>query len=820
MIRINIINNENIGGISLDLKNRLIKDDFLIIEIPADYLILDNFEKRLDSAGILITEFEYRGNLILLKLTSASLAVSLTEEALNLTCNRGLFDFNPDNLSLTINGNNYHGGTEKFDFTYLKTCFLTFPFGSLKEIYVKNIIENFDYDENEFFFKEFYRMTAFGGSLHLEAGDIPFYLKLYNEAKIKRPDSIDLLPAIKEYEKISKESSENRYKLFAPEMLIGRFIKDNNSKSVYSHDLLKAYLEYCGFINVFPRVSAADYEAGKIRIDALKLGLKEFAALPKKVLLRAVSGSYDDLPGFSVFIRNLHNAYNNWDLYLITDNCDFFENNIYLKYLGSTMTDENVDYTIVLDNAKNLPAVDYALKFAGSGKPDIFISENDVIEAYNFLRSFGINPNEKFAIFDLDFIDNMDSKEEIDILNIIKKDFPYLKDFKVLNISLKEQNTLTLKKLSVIISLASFYAGGGFFYGLADGSRVPSYNKEINKFNYKRGIEDIDLSIIIPVFNNIEYTKNCLNSLFKNHPLSNFEIIVINNASTDKTEEFLNDFDYLDNFTVIRNDSNLGYAKACNQGAKISKGKYLYFLNNDTVVLKGAIDELFDTIENAGDKCGIAGSLLLYPDGKLQHGGVAFSQEGTAYHLFRNVEIIGCKNLMFKNAIFLKKCNGVTAASMVIKKDVFFAVGTFDESYKNGFEDVDLCLKVRRLKKDIIFNPKSMLIHFEERTEGRKKFDMQNQIIFQNKWKFSFGQDDNIFAEISNIRMFLEPMTFRILNYYSVSEIKRLEEELYKLFNLGNYKGALEIAEYILKYDFLNIKVYRKKIEIEMLQKK
>ncbi|MCL5892382.1 MAG: hypothetical protein M1412_04340 [Deltaproteobacteria bacterium] len=175
---------------------------------------------------------------------------------------------------------------------------------------------------------------------------------------------------------------------------------------------------------------------------------------------------------------------------------------------------------------------------------------------------------------------------------------------------------------------------------------------------------------------------------------------------------------------------------------------------------------------------------------------------------------------MFKNAIFLKKCNGVTAASMVIKKDVFFAVGTFDESYKNGFEDVDLCLKVRRLKKDIIFNPKSMLIHFEERTEGRKKFDMQNQIIFQNKWKFSFGQDDNIFAEISNIRMFLEPMTFRILNYYSVSEIKRLEEELYKLFNLGNYKGALEIAEYILKYDFLNIKVYRKKIEIEMLQKK
>ena len=814
MIRINIINNENIGSIVLDLKNRLIKDDFLIIEIPADYLILDNFEKRLDSSGILITEFEYRGNLILLKLTSASLAVSLTEEALNLTCNRSLFDFNPDNLSLAINGNNYHGGTEKFNFTYLKTCFLTFPFGSLKEIYVKNILEDFDYNENEFFFKEFYRMTAFGGSLHLEAGDIPFYFKLYNEIKIKRPDSIDLLPAIKEYEKISKESSESRYKLFAPEMLVNRFLKDNSSKSVYSHDLLKAYLEYCGFINVFPRVSAADYEAGKIRIDAVKMGLKGFAALPKKVLLRAVSGSYDDLPGYSVFIRNLHNAYNNWDLYLITDNQDFFENNIYLKYLSSTMTDENVDYTIVLDNAKNLPAVDYALKFAGSGKPDIFISENDVAEAYNFLRSFGINPNEKFAIFDLDFIDNIDSKEEIDILNIIKKDFPYLKDFKVLNISLKEQNALTLKKLTLIISLASFYAGGGFFYGLADGLPVPSYNKEINKFNYKRGIEDIDLSIIIPVFNNIEYTKNCLNSLFKNHPLSNFEIIVINNASTDKTEGFLNDFNYLDNFIVIRNDSNLGYAKACNQGAKISKGKYLYFLNNDTVVLKGAIDELFDTIENAGDKCGIAGSLLLYPDGKLQHGGVAFSQKGTAYHPFRNVDIIGCKNLMFKNAIFLKKCNAVTAASMIIKRDVFFAVGAFDESYKNGFEDVDLCLKVRRLKKDIIFNPKSMLIHFEERTEGRKKFDMQNHIIFQNKWKFSFRQDDNIFAEISDMKMFLEPMTFRIL-YSSVSEIKRLEEELDSLCNSGSYHDALELAEYILRYDSLNIKVCRKKIEIE-----
>ncbi|MDA8052959.1 MAG: hypothetical protein M0012_02255, partial [Deltaproteobacteria bacterium] len=178
----------------------------------------------------------------------------------------------------------------------------------------------------------------------------------------------------------------------------------------------------------------------------------------------------------------------------------------------------------------------------------------------------------------------------------------------------------------------------------------------------------------------------------------------------------------------------------------------------------------------------------------------------------------GCKNLMFKNAIFLKKCNGVTAASMVIKKDVFFAASAFDESYKNGFEDVDLCLKIRRLKKDIIFNPKSMLIHFEERTEGRKKFDMQNNIYFQNKWKFSFRQDDNIFAEISDIKIFIKPMTFLIF-YYSVSEIKKLEAELDKLFNLGNYKGALEIAEYILKDDFLNIKVYRKKIEIEMLQK-
>ena len=276
----------------------------------------------------------------------------------------------------------------------------------------------------------------------------------------------------------------------------------------------------------------------------------------------------------------------------------------------------------------------------------------------------------------------------------------------------------------------------------------------------------------------------------------------------------------MDNFIVIRNDSNLGYAKACNQGAKISKGKYLYFLNNDTVVLKGAIDELFDTIENAGDKCGIAGSLLLYPNGKMQHGGVAFSREGAPpYHIFGNTEIMGCKNLMFKNAIFLKKCNAVTAASMIIKRDVFYAASAFDESYKNGFEDVDLCLKVRRLKKDIIFNPKSMLIHFEERTEGRKKFDMQNQINFQNKWKFSFRQDDNIFAEISDMKMFLEPMTFRIL-YYSVNEIKKLEAELDKLFNLGNYKGALEIAEYILRYDSLNIKVYRKKIEIEMLQKK
>ena len=811
---------ENIGKAVEKISERLAYDSIVNEEISADYLNFNAFEKKLTLNRILITKFEPIAKSVIITLTSLDVAAHAIKEALDAINNPSVFKFDPEKISLDIDGSRADNSKEKLNFLYIKTCLLSLPFNLLKEITVKNIIELYDYNENEFIFKEFFRILACGGKLFIECEDLPFYFDFYNEYKKFRPESINSIGKIIEYERNIKESADNLYNFFSSENIFDYFLKNKKSNCVYSHELLKSYLEYCGFISVFPKVSVGEYIAGKIKMEALKSGLKEFASLPKRVLLKISSNEFEDLLSFSVFIRNLHNAFNNWDLLLVTDNnIDFFENNIYLKYLSNVIPEESVDYVIVPESGNNLPEVDYPLKRIDSGKPDIFFDDNDVASAYEFLRGYGININEHFIILDGDYI----KAEEEDVLNLIKEDFPYLNlnDLKILNYSFKngENGGLSLKMLASIINLSSFYAGGGFMFELADGLYVPSYNKESNKVNYKRRDEygNYDVSIIIPVFNNLEYTKNCLTAIFKNHPLVNFEIIVINNASTDGTQDYLKIFSHLDNFIVIDNSINLGYAKACNQGAKVSRGEYLYFLNNDTVIFKGAIDELVNTIKKAGGECGAAGSLLLYPDGKIQHAGVVFTGHGGValpYHTYRGMDIFGCKNLYAKNTLIYKSYNAITAASILLKKELFFSVNLFDEIYKNGFEDVDLCLKLREIKKYITFNPKSMVIHFEEKTEGRRKFKNENQFYLMNKWKFKYIYDDYIFAEECNLKLYINPINLSI-NYYSISELRKSENNVDLYFDSGNYQQALELCDNVLIYDRLNIKAYRNKLEIE-----
>ena len=133
---------------------------------------------------------------------------------------------------------------------------------------------------------------------------------------------------------------------------------------------------------------------------------------------------------------------------------------------------------------------------------------------------------------------------------------------------------------------------------------------------------DCQASIIIPAWNHWDYTYRCLQSVLANTEGVAYEVIVVDNGSSDRTDEVLKKSE---NIIVLRNRSNEGYVLACNQGAQAARGEYLVFLNNDTEPQPGWLRGLVDVAEK-DQTVGAVGAKLVYPDGTLQEaGGIIFS---------------------------------------------------------------------------------------------------------------------------------------------------------------------------------------------------
>lgn len=233
-------------------------------------------------------------------------------------------------------------------------------------------------------------------------------------------------------------------------------------------------------------------------------------------------------------------------------------------------------------------------------------------------------------------------------------------------------------------------------------------------------------SIIMPVLNNVALTRQALTALADVTDGCEYEVIIVDNHSTDGTREFLSSLG--GDVQIIRNEENRGFAKACNQGAQVARGRYLVFLNNDTIPLKGWLNALVQEVEVHQD-VGVVGSKLLYADGTVQHAGVVFSRAWlTPYHHHRRV----AADLPFINQ--RREFQSVTAACMLVRRDLFLTVGGFDERYRNGFEDVDLCLKIKQQGWRVVYQPNSVLYHLESQTPGRKDHDVENHRLFTARW--------------------------------------------------------------------------------------
>ena len=232
----------------------------------------------------------------------------------------------------------------------------------------------------------------------------------------------------------------------------------------------------------------------------------------------------------------------------------------------------------------------------------------------------------------------------------------------------------------------------------------------------------------------------------------NYELIIVDNGSTDGTPEWLEEQKESFRLRVIRNSENVSFSRGCNQGAEIAGGEYLLFLNNDIQVMDHWLDEMLIAALNHPD-AGAVGARLLYPEvgeeslnrGRsflVQHGGIRFSYEDVPNYgwFYKPANIQGADGLAEEMGECRPIC-AVTAACLLMSRRVFQEIGGFDEFYQYGYEDVDLCLKAFRKGYMNYYCPSAILFHYEFGTQGRtpspevSQRRRTNREYFDRKWR-------------------------------------------------------------------------------------
>ena len=257
-----------------------------------------------------------------------------------------------------------------------------------------------------------------------------------------------------------------------------------------------------------------------------------------------------------------------------------------------------------------------------------------------------------------------------------------------------------------------------------------------------------EVSIVIPVLNKLEFTRQCLDRIWRNTGDIRYEVIVVDNASTDGTEKwFVEGGPFPRPVQYHRNPQNLGFGKANNLGARLSQSEYLLFLNNDTLVRPGWLTEMLRSSRSDRSR-GIVGIKQLFPYSRtIYHTGIVFAPGGMPQHLFPHLDAT------LPPANKEREYQAVNGACLLIDRSLFEECGGFDEAYFNGYEDVDLCLAVRQRGRTIVCCTGSYIYHYAQISEGRTADDDRNAALFARKWsaRVRADRDDYLIRDRADI---------------------------------------------------------------------
>jgi GT2 family glycosyltransferase len=237
-------------------------------------------------------------------------------------------------------------------------------------------------------------------------------------------------------------------------------------------------------------------------------------------------------------------------------------------------------------------------------------------------------------------------------------------------------------------------------------------------------------TIIVPVYNQSRLTAQCLDTLLEQ---GHRRIVVVDDGSTDDTPRML--AAYGGAIQVITHGGNLGFGASCNDGVSVADGEYVILLNNDTVPGAG----WRETLERYADghpAAAVVGSRLVYPDHTIQHAGVVICQDRYPRHIYSGFPA-GHPAVNRSRRFQI-----VTAACMLVRREAYLNAGGFDPAFHNGFEDVDLCLRLGESGHEIHYCAESVVVHLESVSPGRFKRDRDNVAAYRERWWERVQPDD------------------------------------------------------------------------------
>ena len=239
--------------------------------------------------------------------------------------------------------------------------------------------------------------------------------------------------------------------------------------------------------------------------------------------------------------------------------------------------------------------------------------------------------------------------------------------------------------------------------------------------------QTMDLSIIIVNWNTAELLTQCLNSIYHAAPQLYFEIIVVDNGSTDNSMDVVNE--YFPDLRVVRNTRNLGFARANNQGLAIGTGRYFMLLNSDTVVPPGEIDKLVHFADQSPE-IGVLGPRLLNMDGTLQESWSSFPSLWS--------EFVG-KNFRERrpetNLLFAYDVDWISGACMLVRAKTIEEIGMLDEAYFMYSEEADWCYRIKSNGWKVIYLSNAEIIHLGGGSADRASL-IQLTLLYQSKIYF------------------------------------------------------------------------------------